>query len=129
MRRLVAAMFAMVGLGGTTQAQASTDGRSPTAFFEYQVDSPVRRLPGNPKPEYPRKLKAARIEGLVVVEYVVDTLGRAEPGSVKFLRSTDSLFSAAVRDALPRMRFVPAEFGRRRVRQVVQEPIRFTLPE
>jgi protein TonB len=37
------------------------------------------------------------------------------------------LFEDAVRVALRRMRFIPAEVGGRRVRQLVQMPFVFTL--
>ncbi|NJN05990.1 MAG: hypothetical protein HC814_05950 [Rhodobacteraceae bacterium] len=58
---------------------------------------------------------------------MVDTLGRVEPGSFRVLDSAHPLFERAVRDALGAMRFVPAEAGGRRVRQVVEQSFLFTL--
>ena len=58
---------------------------------------------------------------------VVNEQGRAEESSIRFLRSDNQLFEEAVRDALPRMRFIPAEAGGKKVRQLVQMPFVFTL--
>jgi protein TonB len=47
--------------------------------------------------------------------------------SFKVVRATHDLFATAVRNALPGMRFYPAELGDRKVRQVVQQPFAFTI--
>jgi protein TonB len=57
----------------------------------------------------------------------VDTLGRPELASFKVLQSSHEPFVDAVRDALPGMRFVPAEMHGHRVRQLVQQPFVFSL--
>lgn len=91
------------------------------------VEKPAMAARGSPQPRYPEMLRQAGVEGAVEVEFVVDTLGRAEPGSLKILRSDHELFAAAVRAALPAMRFVPAEAGGRRVRQLVRQPFSFAV--
>jgi protein TonB len=58
---------------------------------------------------------------------VVDTSGRADMNTFKVLKSTNDLFSAAVRSALPRMKFFPAEVGGHKVRQLVQQPFTFNI--
>ena len=58
---------------------------------------------------------------------VVDTTGRAEVATLKGLRYTDRAFLEAVRQALPRMRFKPAEIRGRRVRQLVQQAFAFEV--
>lgn len=63
----------------------------------------------------------------MVVSFVVDTTGRAEASSIQILRTTNDLFGAAVRTALPNMRFLPAEAGGKKVRQKVQQPFVFTI--
>lgn len=98
-----------------------------TVFAESQVEKPAMPLPGSPTPRYPEILKAAGVEGEVAVSFVVDTLGRAEPGSIKILNSTNELFGASVKTALPLMRFLPAETNGRKVRQLVQQPFKFTI--
>ena len=60
-------------------------------------------------------------------EFVVDTSGRVEPGSIRVLRTSHPLFAQAVERVLPLARFVPAEAGSRRVRQLVQQPFAFAM--
>lgn len=96
-------------------------------YFNFQVEKVAVALPGSPTPVYPEQLKAAGVEGEALVQFVVDTLGRAEPGSFKVLRASHDAFAQAVRATLPRMRFLPAEVGGARVRMVVQQPFVFAL--
>ena len=96
-------------------------------YFEYQVEKPVMAVPGSPSPRYPDILKSAGVEGEVVVAFVVDTTGRADINSLKILKSTHELFAAAVRTALPQMRFLPAEVGGKKVKQLVQQPFAFNI--
>jgi periplasmic protein TonB len=91
------------------------------------VDRAVSPFSSNPQPLYPAQLRAAGIEGSVVARFVVDTLGRVEPGSIAFTSAAQSAFSDAVRYALVRSRFVPAQFGRTNVRQLVEQRFSFTL--
>ena len=72
-------------------------------------------------------LRSANVEGEVLVQFVVDTTGRVENGSVKVLKSSHDLFTNSVRSALSNMRFYPAEIGGRKVKQLVQQPFNFTL--
>ncbi|MEO8580760.1 MAG: energy transducer TonB [Gemmatimonadales bacterium] len=92
-----------------------------------QVEKQVAVVPGSPPPRYPEALRSAGVEGQVIAQFVVDASGRAEEGSLRFLRSDSQLFESAVRAALGRMRFVPAEVGGLKVRQLVQMPFVFTL--
>jgi TonB family protein len=47
--------------------------------------------------------------------------------TLKVLKSSDELFTTSVRNAIPTMRFSPAEVGGRKVRQLVQMPFQFSL--
>jgi protein TonB len=86
------------------------------------------RVAGEPiTPVYPDALRRAGVEGEVLVSFVVDTLGRAEPSSFTVLRATHELFAQAVRAAVARQRFDPARLGFRPVRQIVQQPFSFTI--
>jgi protein TonB len=96
-------------------------------YSESQVEKPVMAVQGSPAPRYPEVLKAAGVEGEVDVSFVVDTTGRADPASLRILKSTHDLFDAAVRSALPGMRFIPAEAGGRKVKQQVQQPFVFRI--
>ncbi|MEW5918609.1 MAG: energy transducer TonB [Gemmatimonadota bacterium] len=96
-------------------------------YFEFQVEKPVVQAPGSPTPRYPDILRQAGVEGEVLAQFVVDTTGRAEAGSYKVLKSSHDLFAQAVRSALPGMRFIPAEVGGRKVKQLVQQPFAFAI--
>lgn len=96
-------------------------------YFEFQVEKQVAPAPGNPGPRYPDMLRSANVEGEVLVQFVVDTTGRVENGSVKILKSSHDLFTNSVRSALNSMKFYPAEIGGRKVKQLVQQPFNFTL--
>lgn len=79
------------------------------------------------EPRYPSPLRSAGIEGHTVIQFVVDTLGRAEVAGVTVVETTDPRFADAVREVLPRYRFTPGEAGGRKVRTRVQIPFNFTL--
>lgn len=95
-------------------------------YFDFQVEKAAASIPGV-SPSYPEMLKSSGVEGEALVQFVVDTTGRAELGSFKVLRATHDAFGQAVRAALPRMRFLPAEIGGRKVRMLVQQPFAFAL--
>lgn len=77
---------------------------------------------------YPPELLADRVSGSVMVEVVVDSLGRVEAGSFGILFSSHPLFSRAVQDAVFRAAFHPAVLDGRRVAQIVHLPFRFDPP-
>lgn len=96
-------------------------------FRAEQVEKQVALVPGGAPPRYPEVLRSSGVEGQVIVLFVVGEHGRFEEESIRFVRSDNRLFEDAVRVALRRMRFIPAEVGGRRVRQLVQMPFVFTL--
>ncbi|MES3032690.1 MAG: TonB family protein [Gemmatimonadota bacterium] len=96
-------------------------------YFDFQVEKAAAAIPGSGSPAYPEMLKSSGVEGEALVQFVVDTTGRAELGSFKVLRATHDAFGQAVKAALPRMRFLPAEIGGRKVRMLVQQPFAFAL--
>ena len=97
------------------------------AWLADQVDKPVLMMTGVAMPTYPAMLRSAGVAGAVLVEFVVDTLGRVEPGSLHVLQSDHDLFAASVREVVPRLRFMAAEARGRKVRQLVRLPFRFDL--
>lgn len=97
------------------------------ALPESLVEKAVVAIPGTATPRYPSMLQSAGVEGDVRGQFVVDTLGRVEQGSFKAVLSTHDLFTSAVRDALARARFKPAEAGGRRVRQLVEQTFTFRI--
>jgi protein TonB len=83
--------------------------------------------PGNQGPRYPEILKSANVEGEVLAQFVVDTSGRVEIGTFKVLKSSHELFTQAVKTSLQSAKYLPAEVGGRRVKQLVQQPFQFQL--
>ena len=78
-------------------------------------------------PRYPEPLRAAGIDGRVLVRFTVDTMGRIDPRSVEVLESTNDLFTHAVRAALVGFRFTPSMWRGRRVRAAAEMPFQFVL--
>jgi protein TonB len=111
------------GVTGGVAAPVNSD----QPLFDFQVEKPAAANPNNQPPTYPNQLRAANIEGQVVAKFTVDTTGRADMRSLEILKSDHELFTAAVRNSLPNMRFFPAEVGGRKVKQVVQMPFQFSL--
>ena len=97
-------------------------------YVAAELDRPVLRDPLSAAPEYPLDLEKARVEGSVAVEFVVDTSGHADSASLRIVSVTHIEFADAVRSALPRMRFSPAELEGRHVPQRVLQVFRFILP-
>lgn len=111
------------GVEGGTSAAPALNG----VFLESQVDRPVAVLPGTAGPSYPEMLRTAGIEGQVMAQFVVDSVGRVDLSTFTVLDRQHPLFVAAVRSALARMRFLPAEARGARVAQLVQQSFHFTV--
>lgn len=77
--------------------------------------------------DFPPSLYAAKVPGLVIAEFVVDTAGHVEDRTVGIVSSTSPLFTDAVRLALETATFVPAVKDGRRVRQLIQQPFKFDV--
>ena len=112
---------------GLGDASAIGTAGEASLFTDSQVDKPVVMRPGARVPAYPEALRAAGIAGTVIVEFVVDTLGRIEAGSVRTLQADHDLFTSAVDRVMSSLRFIPAEATGRKVRQLVRLPFRFDL--
>ena len=97
------------------------------ALTELQVDSVVVRDPSSAAPEYPRWMLLKGIEGSAAVIYVVDSTGLVDTTSYRVVSATHPDFAAAVRAALPDMRFRPAVQQGQAVRQLVQQTFRFRI--
>jgi TonB family protein len=84
-------------------------------------------VPGQMGPPYPEELRDDRPDGLVVVRFVIDTLGRVEVPSLHVVEATHPLFAQAVRSALNRLRYVPASRAGRPVRVRMEQRFEFHL--
>lgn len=98
-----------------------------TTFFEFQVDEPAQVAPGNPAPRYPDILRTAGVNGEVLAQFVVGPDGRPDMNTFKVLRSNNQLFTTAVMNAVPDMRFTPGRIAGKPVKQLVQMPFQFQL--
>lgn len=104
-----------------------TPGAGYHTYFENQVERAATPRPGNRPPKYPPLLHSAKVEGHVLVQFVVDTLGRVDSTTFHALKSTHDLFTLAVKDVVFRYKFRPAELGGRSVNQLVQMPFDFRI--
>jgi len=80
-----------------------------------------------PAPQYPEVLEEAGIQGRVLIQAVIDTLGRIEPGSLKVLESPNPGFDQPSRNYLLRALFRPARMHGRAVRVLVTQPVLWQL--
>lgn len=97
------------------------------AYTEEVVEKIVAPRRGNPQPMYPPRLRHAGIEAGFLVRFVVDSSGRVDAKSIEFPATAHALFVQAVRSALLRSRYFPAELGGTRVPQLVAQQFKFIL--
>lgn len=103
-------------------------GGPPEGVLEERYVDRAPHILGTPvQPGFPTSLRERGINGRVSVQFVIDTLGRAEMGGLRIVEATDPLFVQSVRAVLPRYRFSPGEVGGQKVRTLVQLPFDFTL--
>ena len=95
-------------------------------YSEQDVTDRPERI-GGPPPTYPDSLRTAGVGGRVVVEFIVDTAGHVEPGSVQIVSSTQAGFEAPTRDAVGASTFRPGLLHGRAVRVFVSEPVNFEI--
>lgn len=122
------------GEGTTEGPVASEDSTSSVAapgnenvFQAVDVDREVARDADAAAPIYPEELRLSGVQGAVTVEFVVDTVGLVEKGSLHIIGTTHPMFAVAVRDAAPGMHFRPAVRAGQLVRQQVIQTFQFVL--
>ncbi|HEX9608277.1 MAG TPA: energy transducer TonB [Gemmatimonadaceae bacterium] len=114
--------------GGTGTGVVGGIANTNQTYFEFQVEKPAEMLAESPKPKYPSVLESSGIAGEVQAQFVVNSSGRADMDSFKVLKSTNELFTQAVKNVLPRMKFSPAMIGGKPVNQLVQQSFQFAVP-
>ena len=104
------------------------DGMVPTGevYTENLVDEKASVLSGA-LPPYPELLKQAGIKGLVLIQAVIDTSGRAEPNSIRIVQSSNPAFNPGSRNYVLHALFRPARVHGRAVRMLIQIPIDYHL--
>jgi protein TonB len=114
--------------GGTGSGVVGGIANTNQTYFEFQVEKPAEMLAESPKPKYPSVLESSGIAGEVQAQFVVNSSGKADMDSFKVLKSTNELFTQAVKNVLPRMKFSPAMIGGKPVNQLVQQMFQFAVP-
>ena len=97
-------------------------------FMEAIVEEKPSVLSG-PIPVYPELLKQAQIQGRVIVQAVIDTLGRAELNSVKVLQSPNPGFDQSAKNYVLKALFRPARVHGRAVRVLINIPIDYKITQ
>ena len=102
-------------------------GLPPVAPIDARLAEEPPVLVDHPAPNYPGLLRQAGLEGRVVVEVVLDTLGRAEPASLRISTSAHALFDAEASRVVLASRYRAARMGGRPVRVRILVPVSFGL--
>ena len=76
---------------------------------------------------YPDFLRQTGVQGRVLVQAIIDTTGRAEPGSVRIVHSPHPGFDDSAREYMLRAQFRPARIHGRAVRVLVNVPIDYKI--
>lgn len=109
---------------GSGTGTASNIGGAP---FDERLVEERPELLSHPQVRYPDVLRQAGIEGQVMVETVLDTLGRAEQGRTRVVSSAHALFDAEAISVVLGSRYRPARVAGRAVRVRVQVPVNFQI--
>jgi len=107
--------------GGTANGLVLGD-----VYMESIVEEKPTVLSG-PQLLYPELLRQAGIQGRVLVQAVIDTTGRAEPGTVKVIQSPNPGFDQPARQYGLKALFRPARVHGRAVRVLINLPVDFRL--
>ena len=110
--------------GAAAAADSAASARDAAGGY-YDVTDPPIRIPVLPKPGNPPP-PSPGATGRVVTRFIVDTLGRVEPGTVAVIKASDVALANAVLTVLPGYAFTPAStHAGCKVRQIVQLPFEF----
>lgn len=90
------------------------------------VDERPERLTSPPL-RYPEVLRQAGMDGRILVEAVLDTLGVVERGSLRVVQGAHALFEAEALAVVAASRYRAARVGGRAVRVRIQVPVAFSL--
>jgi outer membrane biosynthesis protein TonB len=103
-------------------------GVAPSADQVY-VESMLEQRPAllSGPPPYPPLLRDAGIQGRVVLQAIIDTLGRIEPSSIKILQTTTHGFEQSSTAWALAALFRPARLQGRAVRALVRFPLDYSV--
>jgi TonB family protein len=121
--------WGVIGGTGSADQERPPEGTSGIVYAMSLVDerfTPAEMLVP-PRLVYPRAMEAAGITGQALLQFVVDTAGLIEEPSVNVISTTHEAFAVAARESLAEVRFAPALYGGRPVRQLSRLPVKFTM--
>ncbi len=101
------------------------DRRGASGVFRADQVDQVPTIASAEPPAYPASVKTARVDVRVVVAAVIDTLGRAEPGSLRIVSSPGAAFDQPARAYVLAARFRPGGIAGRKVRVLIDIPVDF----
>jgi protein TonB len=96
------------------------------AYAEASVDEKPEII-SSPPLKYPDILRQAGIQGDVLVETIIDTSGRAEPNSVRVVRSSHPAFEKEAVDVVAKSLYRPGRMNGWPVRVLVNVPVSFSI--
>jgi TonB family protein len=96
------------------------------AYSEATVDERAEIVSAPPL-EYPLALRHAGLQGRVTVQAVIDTLGRAEPASLKIIARPNTAFDQSARAYVLHAVFRPARVKGRAVRVLITVPVDYRI--
>ncbi len=111
----------------TAMVFITADGQITGQVFREELVDERPEFVSGPALVYPPLLRQAGVQGRVVVQAVLDTLGRAEPASLRITERPSPGFEQSARDFVLHAVFRPARVKGRAVRVLVRIPIDYTL--
>jgi len=103
------------------------DGRAADQVYSEATVDERAEIVSAPPPEYPPALRHAGLQGRVTVQAVIDTLGRAEPASLKVIARPNSAFDQSARAYVLHAVFRPARVKGRAVRVLITVPVDYRI--
>ncbi len=117
----------MAQVDGACPPGGNGDGRAAAQVYsEATVDEPAEIVSAPPL-EYPPALRHAGLQGRVTVQAVIDTLGRAEPASLKVIARPNTAFDESARAYVLHAVFRPARVKGRAVRVLINVPVDYRI--
>lgn len=113
--------------GGDTLRLLPGGSEHPATPIDARAADEAPRLLDHPPLRYPEVMRQAGLEARVVVEAVLDTTGRIEPGSLRLSGGAHALFEAEARAVVTGSRYRPARLAGRAVRVRIQVPVAFSM--
>jgi len=114
-------------LGMPTEPVGSAPTGDPNAVYDPRVVEQTPELLSSPPPRYPEACRVDHVQGVVIVQGVVDTLGHMERNTLRVISSPHPALAASAIESLSGAVFRPGRVQGLAVRVLVQVPVQFTI--